>query len=66
MAKSKNLQPNTNVNFILKGVNSIQIGIYFLLFAYFTKSLVDGFLSDSSMLGMMSIEIIESIISILL
>lgn len=62
MAKNRNLQPNSEVNFVLKGVNSIQIGIYFLLFAYFTKNLLDGFLSDSSMLGMMSIEIIESML----
>ena len=59
MPKNKNLQPNSEVNFILKGVNSIQIGIYFLLFAYLTKQILSGFISDSSMLGMMSIEIVE-------
>lgn len=59
MAKNKNLQPNSDINFILKGVNSIQIGIYFLLFAYLIKNLLEGFLSDSSLLAMMSIEIIE-------
>ena len=46
-------------NLILKGFNSIQTGLYLILFAYILKNMIDGFLSDTSMLGMMSIEIIE-------
>lgn len=52
-------QPNTSQNFILRGFNSIQVGLYLILFTFIFKSLFDGFLSDVSMLGMMSIEIIE-------
>ena len=65
MSKKRNLQPNSELNFVLKGFNSIQIGIYFLIFGYVTKAFFEGFLSDSSLLGMMSIEIIEMIVSIL-
>lgn len=50
---------NTSQNFILRGFNSIQIGIYLILFTFLFKSLFDGFLSDISMIGMVSIEIIE-------
>ncbi len=59
MHKNKNLNVNSSQNFILRGLNSIQIGLYFLLGAFLLKSLLQGFLSDTSMLGMMSIEIIE-------
>jgi hypothetical protein len=59
MGKNRTLTINDTQNFILKGSNSIQIGIYLLLFVFILKSLLDGFLSDVSMLGMMSIEIIE-------
>jgi hypothetical protein len=52
---------NTSQNFVLKGSNSIQVGIYFLISAFLLKSLLDGFLSDTSMLGMMSIQIIEGV-----
>lgn len=52
-------QQNTSQNFILRGFNSIQIGLYLILFTFIFKSLFDGFLSDVSLLGMMSIEIIE-------
>jgi threonine/homoserine efflux transporter RhtA len=55
------LQTNTAQNFILRGFNSIQVGIYLLISAFLLKSLLDGFLSDVSMLGMMSIEIIETV-----
>ncbi len=61
MGKNRTLTNNDTQNFILKGSNSIQIGIYLLLFVFILKSLLDGFLSDVSMLGMMSIEIIESV-----
>lgn len=65
MAKNKNLKVNTEVNFTLRGFNSIQIGLYLILFAYLTESILNGFLSDSSMLGMMSIQIIETQIVLL-
>ena len=61
MGRTRNLQSNTSQNFILRGFNSIQIGLYLLLFAYVLKSLLDGFLSDVSLLGMMSIEVIETV-----
>lgn len=62
MANTRNLQANTDLNFILRGTNSIQIGIYFLVAAYLFQSIFSGFLSDSSLIGMMSIEIIESML----
>ena len=61
MGKSKNLQANNSQNFILKGLNSIQVGLYFLLSVYILKSLLEAFLSDESFLAMMSIQIIENI-----
>ncbi|MEQ6124555.1 hypothetical protein AAON49_10165 [Pseudotenacibaculum sp. MALMAid0570] len=61
MSKYKNLKTNSSQNFILKGFNSIQIGLYIVLGAYLFKLFLQGFLSDDSLLGMMSIEIIEMI-----
>lgn len=61
MSKNRNLKYNSSQNFILKGFNSIQIGLYILLGSYFLKSTVQNFLSDSNPVMMMSIEIIEII-----
>ena len=61
MATDKNLTENTNQNFILKGFNSIQIGLYMLLGVYVINASILGFIADSNPLGMLSIEIIESI-----
>ena len=61
MASSKNLTTNTAQNFILKGFNSIQIGLYMLLGVYVINAAILGFIADSNPLGMLSIEIIESI-----
>lgn len=59
MSEAVSPENNNQQNFILRGFNSIQIGLYFILFTFLFKSLFDGFLSDVSLLGMMSIEIIE-------
>jgi len=59
MSQRKDTETNTNQNFILRSFNSVQIGLYLILFTFLFKSLFDGFLSDTSMLGMISIEIIE-------
>ena len=61
MAADKNLTTNTTQNFILKGFNSIQIGLYMLLGVYIINAAILGFIADSNPLGMLSIEIIESI-----
>ena len=61
MSAKKASKSNTSQNLILRGFNSIQIGLYLLVFAFVLKSLLDGFLSDTSMLGMMSIQIIEGV-----
>lgn len=61
MVKNRNLEENNSQNFILKGFNSIQIGLYFMLGAYIVNALLLSFLSDTSPLGMMSIQIVESI-----
>lgn len=56
---SNNSPINYRSNFILRGVNSIQIGIYLLIFAYVTKTILEGFISDSSPLLLLSIELVE-------
>ena len=59
MSSNQHLNPNNSRNFTLFGHNSILIGTYLLLFVYALRSMLDGFLLETSMLGMMSIEIIE-------
>lgn len=59
MSKRITLENNNKQNFVLRGFNSIQIGLYFITFTFLFKSLFDGFLSDVSLLGMMSVEIVE-------
>ena len=61
MSNNKILTKTTKQNFKLYGFNSILIGLYFILFSYIIKLLIDGFLSEMSMMGMMSIQIIEII-----
>ena len=61
MSKIKNLQKNSSVNFILKGLNSIQIGLYILLGAFLLKSSFQNFTADDNPMGMLSVEIIEII-----
>ncbi len=61
MASNKNLTTKTAQNFILKGFNSIQIGLYILMGIYVINASILGFIADSNPLGMLSIEIIESI-----
>lgn len=61
MARAKNLLKNTTQNFILKGFNSIQIGLYIILGAYAIEATILGFIGEENPLGMLSIEIIESI-----
>ena len=50
---------NFLVNFSLKGITSILIGIYIVIGAYALQFILDGFLTDGNPLGMMSTEIIE-------
>lgn len=52
-------QDTNSPNFILKGFNSIQVGIYFLISAYLLKNTVDNFLIDDTVMMFMSIELIE-------
>jgi magnesium-transporting ATPase (P-type) len=54
-----NKHDNFQVNFSLKGIASIQIGIYFMVAAYLIKNILDGFLVDDNTMGMLSAEIIE-------
>ena len=61
MGKNRNLKHNSSQNFILKGLNSIQVGLYILLGSYLIKSSLQNFLSDDNPMMMMSIEIIEVI-----
>ena len=59
MSKNRNLKENISLNFVLRGLNSIQIGLYVLLGAYLLKFLLVGFVSGELPIGMLSIEIIE-------
>lgn len=61
MARDKKLTKNTNQNFILKGFNSIQIGLYILLASYVINDSILGFVAEENPMGMLSIEIIETI-----
>jgi len=61
MGKNRNLKHNSSQNFILKGLNSVQVGLYILLGSYLLKSSLQNFLSDDNPMMMMSIEIIEII-----
>ena len=56
---------NFQLNFSLEGYASIQIGLYFLITAFAIKNILAGFLIDDHLLGMMSAEIIEVLISII-
>ncbi|MDD7914778.1 hypothetical protein [Polaribacter ponticola] len=59
-------QDNNQLNFSLKEYSSIQIGIYFLFAAFLIKSILEGFLIDDNPLGMMSAEIIELLVLIII
>ena len=61
MATDKNLTVNTTQNFILKGFNSIQIGLYILLASYVINDSILGFVAEENPMGMLSVEIIETI-----
>ena len=61
MASRKNLTTNTAQNFILKGFNSIQIGLYILLASYVINDSILGFVAEENPMGMLSVEIIETI-----
>lgn len=58
-------QDNFQHNFSLKGYSSIQIGLYFLLAAFVIKKMLEGFLIDDHPMGMMSAEIIEILILVI-
>lgn len=57
---------NFQQNFSLKGYSSIQIGLYFLLAAFFIKKMLEGFLIDDHPMGMMSAQIIEFLILLII
>ncbi len=50
-----------NQNFILKGFNSIFIGFYMIVGAFLMHSSIEGFIAENNPMGMLSIEIIETI-----
>lgn len=59
-------QDNFQQNFSLKGYSSIQIGLYFLLAAFVIKKMLEGFLIDDHPMGMMSAQIIEFLILVII
>ena len=52
-------------NFTLKGLTSILIGLYFFIAGSIINSIIEGFLIDDNPMGMLSPQIIEIIIFIL-
>ncbi|QTD37058.1 hypothetical protein JL193_13150 [Polaribacter batillariae] len=56
------MHDNFSVNFSLKGITSILIGLYIFIASYAIKFILDGFLIDNSTVGMLSIELIEMIV----
>jgi len=61
MTQNKNSQESITQNFILKGFNSIQIGLYILIGAYLINTSLQNFITEENPMGMMSIQIIEYI-----
>lgn len=57
---------NFQLNFSLKGYSSIQIGLYFLLAGYTIKKILEGFLIDDNPLAMLSAQIIEILVLIII
>lgn len=64
MAKNKNLIKNTNFNFTLKGRPSIFIGIYIILGTFLIKTAIDGFSTDGSLFGFLTVNFLEGFICI--
>ncbi|MFY0603651.1 MAG: hypothetical protein JXQ93_06850 [Flavobacteriaceae bacterium] len=56
---NNNTQDSNSPNFILKGFNSIQIGLYFIASAYLINGCVTNFLIDDTIMMFMSIQLIE-------
>ncbi|MEN8775835.1 MAG: hypothetical protein ABF263_07470 [Polaribacter sp.] len=59
MANKIHLHDNFEVNFQLKGFNSILIGIYIFLAAYVYKYVLDSYLIDDNPLALLSPQLIE-------
>lgn len=57
-----NKHDNFQINFSLKGIASIQIGIYFMIAAYLIKYTLDGFLVDNNTISALSTENIKILI----
>ncbi|WP_088323550.1 hypothetical protein [Polaribacter tangerinus] len=62
MNKKSTLHDNFEINFTLKGITSIVIGIYFLGLAFILKYILDSFLIDDHTIGMLSPEILEVVV----
>ncbi|WP_409233100.1 hypothetical protein [Polaribacter gochangensis] len=65
MAKNKNLIKNTSFNFTLRGRPSIFIGIYILIGALLIKTTIEGFSTDSSPFGFLTVNFLEGLIVII-
>ncbi|WP_347174158.1 hypothetical protein [Polaribacter uvawellassae] len=65
MAKNRNLIKNTNFNFVLKGRPSIFIGIYILIGALLIKTTIEGFSTDASPFGFLTVNFLEGFIVII-
>ncbi|WP_435414694.1 hypothetical protein [Polaribacter aestuariivivens] len=59
------MHDNFSVNFSLKGITSILIGLYIFGAGYAIKFILDGFLIDNNVVGMLSAELLEMVIFLL-
>lgn len=60
------LYNNSSINFILKGLTSILIGVYLMIGAYLGNEILTGFLIDNHPMGFMSPQIIEILIFLII
>lgn len=65
MAKNRNLIRNSTFNFQLKGKPSIFIGVYILLGTLLIKLTIEGFTTDGSPFGFLTVNYLETFIFII-
>lgn len=65
MSKNKNLIKNASYNFRLRKRPSIFIGIYILIGSLFIKTIIEGFSTDSSPFGFLTVNFLEGFIIII-
>ena len=65
MAKNRNLIKNTSYNFKLRSRPSFFIGTYIILCTFLIKTTLNGFITDSSPFGFLTVNYLEGLIFII-